>query len=157
MNSELLAHTIGIPVREIQRLFRLDRVEMYNDSEYRRLVREIDLELLGTTLPLARQVYDRIMPDVIAAVRSEFDYAGRGMSAFTLGNWVIGFLTQPDELSKLLEFHDGVPSAVFEISLPSILDALNQIENGGREWAKAMAILSLPLLSIEKIGQLDME
>ncbi|MBI5928628.1 MAG: hypothetical protein HY862_04925 [Chloroflexi bacterium] len=147
MLTQLLAENIGVSQSDIQALTRLSRAELYENPTYQNLVNDLDFDLLHETLPIARKVYESTLPAVIEAISDTYRYKGRGMTAFTLGNWLVGFLSQPDQLYQLVEYHNRVPLQVIEEGLPMILKSLGEMEAGGTEWTKAMAVLSLPFFA----------
>lgn len=144
MISEVLAQYIGIPQSDIKNLLSLSLEDLYDSPAYNKLVQQLDFDLLHETLPDARKVYESVVPTVIDSISSEFKYTGRGMTAFTLGNWLVGFLARPDQLFKLADIHSHIPVPAIEAGLPLILAGLSDMDSGGKQWSKAMAVLSLP-------------
>jgi hypothetical protein len=69
------------------------------------------------------------------------------MSAFTLGNWLVGFLQFPAALEGLSKFHKRLPQDAMAELLPHMLSVLEDMPHGSADWQKALALLSMPMLS----------
>ncbi len=149
MFIKLLSESIGISEFDIQELLALPRSELYQSPAYNALVSALNSNLLSATLPQAREIYETKMPGVIDSISADYSYKGRGMTPFTLGNWLLGFVSQPNQLPKLMDFHTRVPVSAIEAGLPLILDALWTMGEGAGEWVKAMAVLSLPFFTAD--------
>lgn len=149
MLIKVLSQSIGISDFDVQELLALPRSELFKSPAYNGLVASLNSNLLSTTLPQAREIYETRMPGVIDSISADYAYNGRGMTPFTLGNWLLGFVSQPNQLPKLMDFHTRVPVAAIEAGLPLILDALWTMGDGAEEWVKAMAVLSLPFFTAE--------
>lgn len=149
MLVKILSDSIGIAEADIEALLALPRTALLNHPTYNRLLEGLDSDLLGETLSHAREIYESKMPGVINSISEEYAYRGRGMTAFTLGNWLLGFVSQPNQLPKLMDFHNRVPTPAIAAGLPLILGALATMEEGAAEWVKAMAVLSLPFFAAE--------
>ena len=149
MLIKVLSESIGISDFDVQELLARPRAELFTNPAYTALVASLDSSLLSTTLPQAREIYETRMPGVIDSISADYAYNGRGMTPFTLGNWLLGFVSQPNQLPKLMDFHTRVPVAAIEAGLPLILDALWTMGDGAEEWVKAMAVLSLPFFTAD--------
>ncbi|MBE2269102.1 MAG: hypothetical protein IAE80_12800 [Anaerolinea sp.] len=147
MIIELLASHIGIPAEDVQGLLELNTEELLQNEYFQSLVGSIDGEILSTTIGPVRAIYDQQLPALINYLRSDHGLAGKPMTSSTLGNWVIAFLHHPDELSRLLEFHQRVPTGIIEAGLPHLLEMLDGIGAAAPEWKKALALLSVPLMT----------
>ncbi|KAB2906104.1 MAG: hypothetical protein KJ064_11235 [Anaerolineae bacterium] len=150
MDMEILAGCIGISTEDVEVLLNQSSTEIYQNTFYQNLIAGLDYKLLGKTLQDARAVYDTYLPDLAIHLRDVYHLSNRGMTSLTLGNWLLGFLHNPNTLSKLYEMHRHIPMDVLEEGLPAVLDILGQMPPTGRtEWQKAMALLSLPFFAQE--------
>lgn len=148
MDMEILAGYIGISTEDVEVLLNQSSTEIYQNTFYQNLVAGLDYKLLGKTLQDVRAVYDTYLPDVAIHLRDVYHLRNRGMTSLTLGNWLLGFLHNPNTLSKLYEMHRHIPVDALEEGLPAVLDILGQLPPTGRmEWQKAMALLSLPFFA----------
>jgi hypothetical protein len=147
MITQILSRNIGISVDEVQKLMRLSRSQLYDNPFYQNLVNQLDFESLRYSVGDARKVYETHLPELVAHLREEYGYTGKPMTAFNLGNWLVGFLSQPDQLYRLIDLHKQVPLEVISTGLPDILEMLGEMGPSGREWQKALAVLSLPFFA----------
>jgi len=147
MKTGEIAHYTGQSTSEINRLLGLGQAAVYADPVYKDWVKSLDVTLLHQTLPMARAIYERLLPSFTARLKDSYGIDSSPMSAFTLGNWLVGFLQYPDQINQLAHLHRRIPKAALEEGLPDILQALEELPNGKREWQKAMTVLMLPLLS----------
>lgn len=146
MKNELLASYIQIDVATITRLRKIDAASIYTHPDYQTLVSTIDTHVLDETLAAAREVYEVALDSLKPQLSEKFGIKSEIMSAYTVGNWTVGFLQYPDKLSDLIQIHDNVPPHVVEFGLGYLLEALDDMPKGGPEWKKAICIILLPLL-----------
>lgn len=146
MNKHYLAVYLGLRDAEVDRLLHLKAPALYQDESYLKLVESLNYRLLENTLLDARSVYDEHLPELVDYLRNEYNYQGKPMTALTLGNWLLGFLHNHQNLHMLHKMHAHIPMEIIEHGLPKILEMLGYIRQGGKEWQRAMAVLSLPLL-----------
>ncbi|MCA9902210.1 MAG: hypothetical protein KC547_00020 [Anaerolineae bacterium] len=146
INSTLAQYT-KLPKAEIDRLLALSQDEIYNDATYLNQVRQLDAEYLYDTLPAARDIYAQYVPQYNQILSERFGLHNSVMSAFTLGNWLVGFLQFPTTLDGLSKFHKRLPKDAMAELLPDMLSVLDDMPQGSADWQKALALLSLPMLS----------
>lgn len=145
MVAQLLAKHIGIPVEQVESFLHMSHAQIYASPDYYELVKTLDYDLLVESLNEVRRVYEQHLPGLASHLRDQHGYLGRPMTAYTLGNWLIGFLNQPHLLFKLVDIHRPLSPEIIETSLPAILEILGKMANGAHEWQRATALLSLPL------------
>ncbi|MFP4323161.1 MAG: hypothetical protein ACLFTK_11970 [Anaerolineales bacterium] len=147
MLTKSLANYIGVSTRDVQTWLNMSAAGIYDDPAYQDLVYGLDRALLEETLSEARAVYEDALPEFQAALGSEYNFRNTPMSAYTLGNWLVGFLQYPDSLPELLDIHARIPQSVLTAGLPMLLSYLDDMPQGGAEWQRALAILALPMMS----------
>ena len=141
MSADVIAHYTGYSVQEIERLLSLGVDHIFNDGNYVDMVNDLDRELLYNTLPAARDAYDKGLPGFKANLSDRYDFTDSPMSAFTLANWLVSFLEQPDQLPTLLDQHAKVPLDILTDGLPDLLAILDNVGNSRAEWQKALAVI----------------
>ena len=146
MLTKTLADYIGTRESTIEDLLQLSPTQIYQSEAYQALVAKLDRDLLHQTLPEARGAYEQGLPRFKREMGKSYDFDRSPMSAFTLGNWLVGFLQQPDALNTLPKFHGDVPRPVMREGLPHLLSILDRMGQGRQEWQQALAVLSLPLV-----------
>lgn len=146
MLRNMLSYYIGIDERTVDSLLSLSKREIFTDSTYTRLLDELDKHYLQETMGAAREAYELGLENLKQHLAGQFNLNVEPMSAFTLGNWVAGYLFYQDTLPDLLQLHRAVPTDAIAVGLPDILEMLEQIPQAGAEWTKAMSLLALPLL-----------
>jgi hypothetical protein len=150
MIENTLAQAIGISRSEVGRLLALPPAAIYQDNAYCALVTGLDADLLFHTLPDARAAFDFHIPIFQEKVRGDHpDINIDRMTASTLSTWLIGFLQAPDGLDRLHVYHAPVPPDFIRAYLPDLIDMLNDIVAGREEWRRALAIMSLPLMTAD--------
>jgi hypothetical protein len=142
MSASALAHYAGISEDEFNRLLSLSAAAMYTDPSYQKLISQLDAAALSQTLPYARTVYEKYLPDI----KEKYGLAGTVMSGYTLCNWVLGFLMRPERITDMLERHVNVPTQTIINALPDLAAVLDEAEQGGPDWQKALIIFSMPLM-----------
>lgn len=120
---------------------------IYNDSAYLNQIRQIDTERLYETLPAARDIDAEYVPQYNQILSERFGLHNSVMSAFTLGNWLVGFLQFPKTLDNLSQHHKRLPKEAMAELLPHMLSVLEDMPHGSADWQKALALLSMPMLS----------
>jgi hypothetical protein len=146
MNTQTLAQYMNVPEGTAKQLMGLSARQLLADETYIGLLYDLDRELLEATLPTVRAVYEEYLPEFIEGVESRYNLDATPMSAFTLGNWVVGALQFPEHTHSILEMHANVPREVFNNELQSLMDILENTPEGKAEWQRAMCVFALPLM-----------
>lgn len=146
MDSQQIAAYTGLSSHVIQRLQTMSIDNVYADKEYLNALRNLNRDMLQATLPAARQAYDNHLDEFSSAIRSRYNLNTDVMSAFTLGNWVVGILEYPEQAKKLIHMHERVPHQALVENLPGILKILDEMPQGRAEWQKALCLLAFPLM-----------
>lgn len=147
MLVSLISKYTGMDQAEVERLLALSSKEVFADPAYQDMVNALDKKLLESTVINAREAYRGRVEAFSASLEAKYKLQNPTMSAFTLANWLVGFLYSPDNLSDLLDRHERVPKEALVDGLPEILDMLDNMDDGRAEWQHAMALLSLPLIA----------
>jgi hypothetical protein len=145
MVAEALAHYIGVPQGKIERLLALTQEQIYQDAEYQAWIGTLDIELLNKCLPLARAAYEKHLATFTEHLRTQYNMVNTPMSAFTLGNWLVGFLQYPSQISDLSRIHRRLPRQAVQEMLPEMIAMLDEMPEGRAEWQRALALMALPL------------
>lgn len=146
MDNATLAKYIGTDAATIQKLRQLDASAMYNHADYRALFDGLDAAYLQNTLPLVRKAYDAELPKFKTQLASKYSIDAEPMSAFTLGNWIVGILSYPERFNDLLGIHGKVPGMAIDDSLDTLVEMLGTMPEGASMWQHALCLLSLPLM-----------
>ena len=120
---------------------------IYNTQVYDDLFHSINQARLQATVKDVRRIYETHLPELIEHLRQEHNFTGEPMNPMTLSHWVLGFLNNKSFLYKMEEFHHHIPEHIFSAGLPIILDMLNDMGADGKEWQRAIALLSLPFFT----------
>lgn len=139
---DLLSSYSGIPVSDLQSLFALAPIDIYQNGRYQELVSQIDQKALEQTLSFVRVIYDEYLPEI----KDRYQLQRTVMSGYTLGSWLLGYISFPDKMVDLLDRHRKVPPQVIREVLPELLDLLETIPEGAAAWQRAMVIVALPLM-----------
>lgn len=142
-----LSKYTSLEPNELERLLAMSSRDVFADSNYQGMVDNLDKKLLESTVINAREAYRGKVEEFSTRLENKYELQNPTMSAFTLANWLIGFLYSPDNLIDLLEHHDRVPKEALVDGLPEILDMLGSMDEGRDEWQHAMVLLSLPLIA----------
>lgn len=146
MDAQTIAHYTGLPLDTVEVYFELSPEEIYQDEAYHEALNSLDRKTLDATLPGVRRVYDRHMDD-FAAYLYEHHQVERGtMSSHTLGNWVLGFIQQPEYIVNILQHHQLMPGAAFADGLEQLLDLLESVPAGKQEWQQALCLMAFPMM-----------
>ncbi|PJF36918.1 MAG: hypothetical protein CUN49_03005 [Candidatus Thermofonsia Clade 1 bacterium] len=145
MIAEVLAQYIGVEKRKVERLLALKQEQIYEDPEYQAWISKLNVDRLNSFLPLARAAYEKHLATFTEHLRTKYNMVNTPMSAFTLGNWLVGFLHYPSQISELARLHRRLPrQAVLEM-LPEMIAMLDDMPEGRAEWQQAFALMALPL------------
>lgn len=143
--AAVLAHHIGVEQRKVERLLALTQEQVYQDAEYRAWIESLEVERLNQLLPLARAAYEKHLATFTERLSERYNMPNTPMSAFTLGNWLVGFLQYPSQIADLARIHQRLPrQAVLEM-LPEMIAMLDEMPEGRAEWQRAFAVMTLPL------------
>ena len=145
MKTGQLAAYIGISVKDLDYFLAMNGHDIINDSQYTALLSGVDRELLERTLPQVRAVYEERLPAFAASIQERYKLDRNPMSAFTLGNWIVGALQFPAYIQSILDLHDGIAAEVFANELPALLAMVDDVP-GNEEWKRALCLFSLPLM-----------
>lgn len=149
MLIELLAAKIGISKAEVSYFLDLSPTTLCKDPEYLAMIKTLDAELLQDSLAVVRSEYDKILPSIRLSLQERYQINAEPMSGYTLGNWLIGFLTYPGNMAKLLEFHTHIPSQAITEMASVLIKSLDNMTVARQEWQRALGIFLLPLLAHE--------
>jgi hypothetical protein len=144
--EQTLAQYVGVQPKQIARLMVRPQLEIYDDSEYKAWVSQLDAEQLYATPPHAREAYNQRMPHYSQFLGENYNLSNTKMSAFTLANWLVAFLQYPEYMRDMIKMHRRLPADAIAAVLPDMLESLQEMPDGGRDWQRALALLALPLL-----------
>lgn len=147
MNTETIAHYTGLELSEIQRFSKMGAFDIYKDPAYIKALKSLDKAYLESTLQLARMAYEKHIGEFKDEVKARYGLDKAPMSAFTLGNWVVGVLQYPASAHEILNLHKGIKGEVFSGSLQDLLDILNDMPQGSAQWQQALCLLAFPLMA----------
>lgn len=143
--SQILAHYTGMPSSEVVRLLGMSQRDIYEDSAYKRMVEQLPSTILYETLPQARAAYERYLPQFAEILAMRYGMKNTPMSAFTLGNWLVGFVEQPTAIINLSKIHSRLPQQAVIEMLPEMIGMLDGMSEGRENWQRALALMALPL------------
>lgn len=146
MHVEIIAENTGLPTSDVRGLLSYG-ARIYEEDAFNTLVDGIDVKVLQKNIAAVRAIYDEHLPELVDILRTSQGYTGNAMSSITLSNWVLGFLANRSQISKLQGFHEHLPKEIFVAGFPHIIKILDNLGSGGTEWKKAISILSMPLLA----------
>jgi|GEM_PF-1787379 len=147
MLEDTLAQYIGIPTTSVSRIIKMQQTKIYEDKDYKEWINKLDSTSLHNTLPHARSAYDKHLPDFVQILQTRYGMKDTPMSAYTLGNWLVGFLQYPSALANLAEMHNRIPQRAFREMLPQLISMLDEMPAGRADWQRALSLLALPLLA----------
>ncbi len=147
MLTNTISKYTGLDPNEVERLLGMSAKDIFADPTFQDMVDKLDKKLLENTVINAREAYRGKVEEFSARLESKYKLQNPTMSAFTLANWLVGFLYSPDNLIDLLDRHERVPKEALADGLPEILDMLSAMDEGRDEWQHAMALLSMPLIA----------
>lgn len=145
MFAHMLANYIGTDAEEIERLLGMSQNDIFADPTYVYWVRSLPQERLDRTLALARDNYATHMPEYHQHLAAQYGMPQPKMSAYTLGNWLVGYLQYPDMVVELPSIHHRLPREAVIDMLPTMLETLGEMPEGAADWQRALAVLALPL------------
>lgn len=143
MQPQAIAGYMGLTVKDVDQLLALSPAAVYDDPIYQEVVASLDPTLLRTTLGQVRDIYAAGLDPI----KEKYGLSDTIMSGFTLGNWVLGFLTSPNHLNDMLERHANIPPQAIEDALPELVDLLEDLDDGRAEWQRVLVTFSLPLIA----------
>lgn len=147
MLADTISRYSGAAAGDVSRWLTLSPEAIYEDPAYLDLINGLDKEFLQETVITAREAYREGLDDLAKKIEVKYDVENPVMSAFTLGNWLVGFLYSPTTLPDLLERHGRVPAEAIREGLPELLGMLESMPTGRQEWQQALALLSIPLVT----------
>ena len=147
MNVNDLADYTGLDVQTIQKMLQSTPHAIYTSQEYIEVLRNVDSDLLEETLPEARRIYSLHLDEFAATLENRYDIHSNPMSAFTLGNWVVGVMQYPQRADALIEMHHNLPTEVFSDNLSDLIDMLGEMNIGREVWQQAMCLLAFPMMA----------
>lgn len=145
MLEGILANYIGVPITEIQRLTQLSVEQILQDKVYISWLKSLDLDYLIETLPNVRASYEQHLPEFREKLESNYRLENNPMSAYTLANWLLGYLRYPQSLPELVKIHRKIPTNAIRETSPELLQMLDYMGEGQAMWQKALAVFLIPL------------
>ncbi len=142
--AQSMVRFIGIPRIEIERLLSLPPEKLLADPVYQGLVSTLDRWTLEASLLKAQCLLAERLPSLLSTSLRHQRLETGAMSARTLCNWVLGFLSRPDEVIEAADIHSRVPANAIRFALPHLLATLYDMGPDGALWQKAIALLALP-------------
>lgn len=146
MDAHTLSKYTGLREEKIKRYSTMSTQAIYTDADYLNHLHTLDREFLIETLPLARKAYEEHLPDFAADLQDRYRLPNMPMSAFTLGNWVLGVLEYPTTAPEIIKMHGNVPGEVVANNLEDLLQFLGDMPHGSAEWQQALCLLAFPLM-----------
>lgn len=147
MDSNVISQYTGMALPTVDRLLQMKAERIYEDPVYLLALESLDKTFLEATLPLARKAYEGHLQEFSTQLQQKYRLSVNPMSAFTLGNWVVGILQYPNEARKLMGMHTALNGEIIADGLPELLAMLEGMPRGSREWQQALCLLAFPLLT----------
>lgn len=147
MIEQTLSHYIKVQPAQIVRLLNMTAAAIYADDEYKGWIASLNPDVLHDSLPHARSAYELSLPRFTKVLKEKYGLSNTPMSAFTLGNWLVGFLRYPESIADMPSLHQRVPVEAFREMLPDMLKILDNVPDGD-QWQKAMALMALPMMAV---------
>ena len=138
------AQYLRIGSEEVEQLLSLQADMIYDDPLYKDLVQAIDTHELERSAHIVRALYE----EHLNAIKTEFGLGDTVMSGYTLVNWTLGFIVYPDRMRDMLPVHAAVSPELVAKMLPHLLELLDQLEENGDVWKRALLTFSLPLVAM---------
>jgi hypothetical protein len=148
MNPQEIAQTIGISVDDVNYFLSMSAEELIQNADYIAMLKTLDKELLQQTLPEARMAYESGLPAFQSDLNKRYNMSSRMMSAYTVGNWVVGALQYPENTEAILKMHSHVPGEAVVGGIWDLMEMVQGIPQGAEEWQRALCALSLPLMKL---------
>lgn len=146
MDAHKIAAYTQINIAQIERYLQMSARAIYEDPFYNQMLHSLDREFLIDTLPLARKAYEAHLPAFAADLQARYRLPNMPMSAFTLGNWVLGVLEYPNTAPEIITMHGRVPGEVIANNLEDLLQFLGDMPQGSTAWQQALCLLAFPLM-----------
>ena len=147
MLVDQLSQCTGVSVAIISKLLAMKSLEVHEQPEYTALIKKLDARVLELTLRDARQVLDAELPAVVERYTQKYKLDNFPLSGYMVGNWVMGYLNNPEHLPNLIRIHQAFPKNVMIEVVPEVLQILGKMEKGRAAWQQAFATLVLPLIA----------
>jgi hypothetical protein len=147
MLAKILASYSQLPEAQIESWLAQPSRALLSDEKYYQAINAIDSSLLYHSLPEVREAYTSGLPAFQQKLTERYQLDFSVMSAYTLGNWLLGFLQHPEQLDMLLDKHLRLPLNVLREEAPALLSLLDKMSQNRQEWQKALALFMLPLLA----------
>lgn len=125
----------------------LSQQALSEDAGFQTLISQLDTNTLDQTLSLARAAYETRMDAFHKVLEQHYGLARTSMSAYTLGNWVVGYAQFPNAVGNLTHLHRRLPVGAIVELLPDMLAVLGEMPQGREAWQHALAVMTLPLLA----------
>lgn len=148
MDALTLAKYVGVSKSQIESFMKLSAHDIFHDEQYLGLMDSLDREFLEQTLPEVRAIYNAKLPAFKEMLAEQYHINTDPMSAYTLGNWLVGVLRYPKTADQIVKMHAKVPGEIVVGGLSYLLDMLDDMTEGKEEWKRAMCVLSIPLMRI---------
>jgi len=145
--AKILASYSHLPEAQIEDWLSQPSQVLLSDKNYYQAINKLNSNLLYQSLPEVREVYAQGLPAFQQAVTERYQLDFSVMSAYTLGNWLLGFLQHPEQLDMLVDRHLNLPLNVLRAEAPALLSLLDNMSQNRQEWQKALALFMLPLLA----------
>ncbi|MGJ3239803.1 MAG: hypothetical protein ACFE0Q_13920 [Anaerolineae bacterium] len=150
MIDQLLAGYLGKPEADISALRQKSVQELKNDSVYQKMIDDLDMELLNTTMARTREYMDNHLPPLVEHYKQKYSLETFPITGYMVCNWVMAYIKAPHTLHNLQTTHNNVPQSIIIEVLPEVLEILGNAE-AGKTWQKAFSTIVIPL-TIEKVN-----
>ena len=142
-----LANYVSMEASEIDRVLKLAPSKVFEDPAFTSMINKLDVEILRDTLGDAHSTLDTKLMPLLQTTLKHHNLEETAMSAYTLANWLVGYLEWPNMLGQMLEKHSRIPTNVISDVLPHIMDILADVPSEKARWQEAFAAVAMPLIA----------
>lgn len=144
---ETVARCTNISLGEVSRWLALGPDDIIRDSTYLEQFRSLNAQVLEETLPEARRVMSIGLKPIADSIRHDHGIPHEAMSHYTIGNWLVGFVEAPAQLSMFQGLHGTLSRSMMANYLDDMIAVIDQMEQGREDWKRAVALLTVALIS----------
>lgn len=146
LTIQTIATYTNLSLSEVKRLLSLSPDEIARDPDYMELVHSLDSARLEASLQEARKAFLQGLQPIADNMMHQYQLTHNPMSAYTLGNWLVGF-SESGDITMFQGLHTDLPLDMIATYLPPIIGTLDTMTEGRNYWQHALSVMAISLLS----------
>jgi hypothetical protein len=144
---QTFSHHLNLSPETAEALLAQPLASLLDSPALAQMLSTLDTQILKDSLPTAGALLAQHLPPFYDWLQTELNVQRVPDSPDHTTKWVIGFLSNQESLTRLVELHRPIPPVALERSIPRLVSIFDHVEPIAvrQEWQRAIAALCLVL------------